>query len=248
FGSNVCNAVARGIAVDSANNAIITGYYTQTDAAGACTVQQILGAKLDPAGDAFVYELVWGGNHDYGNAVAVDATGNAYFTGLTNGSLPTTAGVIFPAAAGVGDAFITKLNATGAPVYSTYLGGAMVDEGRAISLDAAGNAYVAGSTSSGNFPTTANAVQAIIPNTASSGFVTKVNNTATQILYSTFLGGNNGDGVYGLAVDPQGMIHAAGSTSSSNFPTTAGAWDTTCGTDGACNPYNNGAWHNAEDA
>ncbi len=79
-----------------ANNAIVTGYYTQAGSAGACNVKQVLGAKINPAGDAFVYQLVWGGGQDYGNAVAVDGAGNAYFTGSTKGNFPTTPGVIFP--------------------------------------------------------------------------------------------------------------------------------------------------------
>ena len=96
FGSGVCDAAARGIAVDSLNNAIVTGFYVQQDPAGACNVKQVFGAKINPAGNAFVYQLVWGGGQDYGNAVAVDGAGNAYFTGSTNGDFPTTAGVIFP--------------------------------------------------------------------------------------------------------------------------------------------------------
>jgi len=84
-----------------------------------------------------------------------------------------------------------------------------------------------------------------MPNSTVTGFVTELNSTATQILYSTFLGGNNGDGVYGIALDAQGKIHVAGNTNSSNFPTTANAWDRTCGADGARNPYYDGAWHNA---
>jgi hypothetical protein len=193
LGSGVCDAAARGIAVDTGNNAIVTGYYTQTDVSGACTLKRVYGAKIDPAGASAVYQLVWGGNQDYGNAVTVDRSGNAYFTGSTHGSLSTTAGVIFPSGGSGGDAFITKLGPTGALIYSTYLGGSLTDEGLAITVDSNGNAYAGGSTGSSNFPTTANAVQATIPNSTVTGFVTEVNTTATQILYSTFLGGNTGE-------------------------------------------------------
>jgi hypothetical protein len=247
LGSGECYAAVRGIAVDSANNAIVTGYYTQKDVAGYCNVKRVLGAKINAAGNAYVYQLVWGGGQDYGNAVAVDGSGNAYFTGSTHGNFPTTAGVIFPAGGAAGDAFITKLDPMGAPVYSTYLGGVLGDEGLAITVNLNGNAYVAGSTASGNFPKTANAVQATMPNPTVTGFVTEVNSTATQILYSTFLGGNTGESVHGIAVDKQGKIHVTGSSNSSNFPTTANAWDRTCGADGLCNPYYDGTWHNAED-
>jgi hypothetical protein len=116
-----------------------------------------------------------------------------------------------------GDAFITKLDPTGALLYSTYLGGGLMDEGLAIAVDANSNAYIAGSTASANFPMTANALQAMMPNSAVTGFVTEVNSTATQILYSTFLGGNSKEGVYGIALDGLGKIHVAGNTGSSNL-------------------------------
>jgi hypothetical protein len=86
-----------------------------------------------------------------------------------------------------------------------------------------------------------------MPNLNGAGFVTKVNNTATQILYSTFLGGGSRDSVEGIAVDGLRKIHVTGNTGSTDFPTTANAWDATCGVDGACNPYNDGTSHNAED-
>jgi hypothetical protein len=247
LGSGSCNADVRGIAVDSSGNAIVTGYYTSLDTFGYCNDKQVLGAKINSAGNAFVYQVVWGGYEDYGNAVAVDAAGNAYFTGSTDGNFLTTAGVINTTGGFPGDAFITKLTPTGALVYSTYLGGSGIDEGHAIAVDTNGNAYVAGSAGSINFPVTGNAVQPTMPNTVVTGFVTEVNSTATQILYSTYLGGSYGEGAYGIKVDGQGKIHVTGDTNSPDFPTTANAWDRTCGTDGACNPYYDGIWHYAED-
>ena len=226
------------------NNAIVTGFYVQQDPAGACNVKQVLGAKVNPAGDAVVYQLVWGGGQDYGNAVAVDGAGNAYFTGSTNGDFPTTAGVIFPSGWLTEDAFITKLSPTGASIYSTYLGGVLRDEGLAIAVDTNGNAYVAGSTSSADSPTTAGAVQDTMPNLNEAGFVTKVNSTATQILYSTFLGGSSRERVDGIAVDGQRKIHVIGNTGSTDFPTTANAWDRTCGVAPATLSRH---LHNAED-
>jgi hypothetical protein len=247
FGSDVCDAAARGIAVDSLKNVIVTGFYVQQDAAGACNVKQVFGAKLNPAGDTFLYQFVWGGGLDYGTAVAVDGTGNAYFTGSTHGAFPTTLGVIFPSGGVTEDAFITKLSPTGGLIYSTYLGGSLSDEGLAIAVDTNGNAHVAGSTSSDDWPTTAGALQATMPNVNETGFVTKVNSTATKILYSTFLGGSSRDSVGGIALDAQKKIHVTGNTGSSDFPTTGNAWDGTCGVDGACDPYSDGTWHNAED-
>jgi len=235
FGSGVCDAAARGIAVDSLNNAIVTGFYVQQDTAGACNVKQVYGAKINPAGNAFVYQVVWGGGQDYGNAVGLDSAGNAYFTGATHGDFPTTAGVIFPSGWLAADAFVTKVSPTGVLIYSTYLGGSLSDEGLALAVDTNGNAYVAGATSSPDFPATAGAVQTTMPNLNEAGFVTKVNSTATQVLYSTFLGGGSRERVDGMAVDGQGRIHVTGNTGSTDFPTTANAWDRTCGVDGTCN-------------
>src|SRR5262245_49702191 len=135
FGTGVCDAAATSIAVDSLKNAIVTGFYVQQDQAGACTMKRVFGAKLNPAGTAWVYQRAWGGSQDSGNAVAVDGAGNAYFTGSTNGDFPTTPGVISPSGWFTKDAFITKLSPTGAVIYSTYLGGSLSDEGLAIAVD-----------------------------------------------------------------------------------------------------------------
>jgi Beta-propeller repeat len=232
FGNGVCDAAARGIAVDSLSNAIVTGSYVQQDVAGACNMTEFYGAKINPAGNAFVYQLVSSGSQDSGNAVAVDGAGNAYFTGLTNGGFPTTAGVISPSGWLSEDAFVTKFSPTGGLIYSTYLGGSMSDEGLAIAVDTNGNAYVAGATSSGDAPATAGAVQTTLPNSIGAGFVTKINSTATQILYSTFLGGSSRERVNGIAVDGLGKIDVTGNTESTDFPTTVNAWDRTCGVDG----------------
>src|SRR5262249_11906084 len=149
--------------------------YVQQDAAGTCSVKQVYGAKINPAGNAFVYQFAWGGNQDSGNAVALDGAGNAYFTGATRGNFPTTAGAIFPTGWQTQDAFVTKLGPTGTLIYSTYLGGSLSDEGLAIAVDTNGNAFVGGSTSSNDSPATATAVQATMPNVNETGFVTKIN-------------------------------------------------------------------------
>ncbi|MBI3048535.1 MAG: SBBP repeat-containing protein [Acidobacteria bacterium] len=118
--------------------------------------------KLNPAGSALVYSTYLGGNlNDEGVGIAVDSAGNAYVTGFTNSAnFPTTADAVQTAhGGGFIDTFLTKVNPSGSMlVYSTYLGGNGQDDGRAIALDAAGNAYVAGSTASNNFPTTVGAL------------------------------------------------------------------------------------------
>ena len=109
--------------------------------------------------------------------------------------------------------------------YSTYLGGSSDDVGDGIAVDAAGDAYVTGYTSSTNFPTTAGAFQSSLGG-AMNAFVTKLNAAGTALVYSTYLGGNNTDWGYGIAVDAVGDAYVIGSTQSADFPTTAGAFQT----------------------
>src|SRR5207253_2321486 len=125
-------------------------------------------------------------------------------------------------------AFVTKLNAGGTGlVYSTYLGGNSSDDGYGIAVDSSGDAYVTGFTSSSNFPTTASAFQTGLVG-AQDAFVTKLNATGTGLMYSTYLGGSGslGDQGYGIAVDSAGNAYVTGSTSSSDFPTVSGAFQT----------------------
>ena len=215
--------------------------------------------KFNSTGSALVYSTYLGGsNEDSGWAIALDAAGNAYVTGGTNSTnFPTTSGVVQPkygggasdcsinGAVACGDAFVTKINAAGSAwVYSTYLGGSLDDIGALrIAVDAAGNAYVGGITDSSNFPVTANAIQAHYGGdmwgcTASEicgdGFVAALNANASALLFSTYLGGSDDDGVIGLALDSLRRIYVTGVTDSSNFPTTTGAYDTKCKSDGTC--------------
>src|SRR2546422_244520 len=118
--------------------------------------------KLNAAGSALVYSTYLGGSGDDESfGIAVDALGNAYVAGFTDSSnFPTTALAFRTTSRGGGDAFVTKLNATGsALVYSTYLGGSDLDAALGIAVDGLGNAYVTGLTNSANFPTTTGAFQ-----------------------------------------------------------------------------------------
>ena len=130
---------------------------------------------------------------------------------------------------------MTEFNSTGTDlVYSTYLGGGEDGEddyGYGIAVDTSGNAYVTGSTSSSDFPTTPGAFQ-----TTKNGdtlgfdaFVTELNPTGTGLLYSTYLGGSDSDYGKGIAVDTSGNAYFTGYTHSANFPTTPGAFQTTLG-------------------
>ena len=132
------------------------------------------------------------------------------------------------------DAFVVKLNPTGSSLaYSSYLGGWSARLGRGIAVDEAGSAYVAGETSSNNFPTTPSAFDTSFNSSdycgaapCSDAFAVKMNSAGTGLAYATFLGGGNHDWGYGIAVDVTGNALVAGATKSSNFPTTTGAFDT----------------------
>ena len=175
--------------------------------------------------------------------IAVDAAGNAYVTGTTSSSsFPVTPGA-FQVTHGGGccasDVFVAKLNAAGsALVYATYLGGGPtccgytgVDSGLAIAVDGAGSAYVTGQTLSGNYPTTTGAFREF--NSGGDAFVTKLSPTGSSLVYSTFLGGSNFQGVADaesgrdIAVDGAGNAYVTGTTIAADFPTTSGAADTT---------------------
>ena len=162
-----------------------------------------------------------GSGSEQAKAIAVDADGNAYVSGYTQSTnFPTTPGAVTPAFGGVWDAFVTKLDPTGTQaLYSTYLGGNSSDQANGIAVDAAGHAYVTGSTLSGNFPVTAGAFQANPMNGAIHAFVAKLNPTGTGFVYSTYLGGTDGyDSLAkGVAVDAAGSAFVTGYTASAAF-------------------------------
>ncbi|PYV30385.1 MAG: hypothetical protein DMG22_20550, partial [Acidobacteria bacterium] len=218
--------LALGIAVDSANNAYVTGRTGSTNFPITSAEQATIGGnidafvtKFDPSG-ALVYSTYLGGEgSDAGTGIAVDASGSATIVGNTTSSaFPTTSDAFQTTYAGGGDAFVARLSATGTTlVYSTYLGGTGEDFGQGVALDAAGNAYVAGSTESTDFPV-------VMPlqiglNGPSDIFVSKLNPTGTALIYSTYLGGSGGESGRGIAVDSSGDAYVAGFTASTDFPT-----------------------------
>ncbi|WP_309495859.1 SBBP repeat-containing protein [Mechercharimyces sp. CAU 1602] len=166
---------------------------------------------------------------DNGLTIAIDASGNAYITGQTNSTdFPVTSGAFQTTNSSVGgarDAFVSKLNSVGSSLlYSTYLGGNSADRGNSIQVDVSNNAFVGGTTLSTDFPVTSGAFQTIVGST--SGFVTKLNETGTSLIYSTLLG--QGATINGLAINDSGNAYVTGSTSS-DFPVTSGGFQTVFG-------------------
>jgi len=160
-----------------------------------------------------------GSDNDWGNAIAVDSSGNAYVTGYTRSIDFPTANPLQSSNHGGYDAFVAKLNSAGsALVYSTYLGGSKNDGGTGIAVDSSGNAYLTGKTKSTDFPT-ANPLQA--SNNASNGtaFVAELNAAGSALVYSTYLGGSSADVGLGMALDSAGNAYVTGYTGSTDFPT-----------------------------
>jgi len=225
-----CDDEGRGIAVDAAGNAYITGRMD-----GLCVnppqPRGVLVAKLNPTG-APSYVFTFGAtfaDSSVGQAIAVDTGGNAYVAGIALSSspdFPTTSGALRTSACntGVADGFVAKVNPAGTGlVYSTYLCGTAHESLNALAIDAAGNAYVAGSTESQDFPT----VNAFQPtnNTGPvglTGFVAKLNATGSALVYSTYLGGSFEDRALGITVDTQGNAYVTGDSKGGDFPTTSG--------------------------
>ena len=117
------------------------------------------------------------------------------------------------------DAFVIKLNALGdALLYSTYLGGNSDDQGYQIAVDSGGNAYVTGWTESTNFPTV-NPFQTNHGGGQIDAFIAKLDASGDTLVYSTYLGGNDDDYGWGIAVDSGGNAYVTGWTESTDFPT-----------------------------
>jgi hypothetical protein len=214
------------IAVDNSGSAYVTGWTQSTNfptmnplqPAGAGLYAFV--AKLNPAGSALVYSTYLGGGADEGGGIAVDNSGNAYVTGLTESTNFPTVNPLQQSFGGVSDAFVAKLNATGsALVYSTYLGGSGIDNGTGIAVDSSHSAYVTGYTFSADFPT----MNPLQPTPGGGGygdaFVAKLNPAGSALVYSTYLGGSGEDLGYGIAVDSSGNAYITGYTASTDFPT-----------------------------
>ena len=223
-----------GIAVDAAGRATVTGTTSSVDfptTAGAfdriLNNEDAFVTQFNADGTALVYSTFLGGDwQDWGNAIALDDAGRATVTGMTgSNNFPTTAGAFDPATTGTSDIFIARLSADGSALsYSTYLGGSGSDWCQAITVDGAGRATLTGWTGSSDFPTTPGAFD---PSHNGGGdvFVVRLNAAGSGLTYATFLGGGDWEGANAIAVDEAGNAYVTGNTASSDFPTTAGAFD-----------------------
>lgn len=221
--------VAFGLAVDSMGQAYLTGRTRSTDFPMVNALQPIFGggdvfnidafvAKLDPSGSGLIYSTYLGGTassqgsgDDLGQDIAVDTEGNAYVVGFTGAEDFPTATPLQSAFAGVLDAFVTKIDPSGsALIYSTYLGGNSVEEGRGIAVGPNGDAFVVGVTDSTDFPI-ASAAQAD-PGGFGDTFIARLSSNGSLLVYSTYLGGEFSDVGTDIAIDDSQNAYIAGET------------------------------------
>jgi Beta-propeller repeat len=221
----------QGLAIDRQGNVYLTGSTLSSDFPTMNPLQPTLSksqdafvTKLNSTGSALVFSTYLGGSDaDTGGDIAVDLGGNVYLVGGTSSIDFPTANPLQPAIADTGttlrgDAFVTKLDASGtALIYSTYFGGNSSDIGNDLALDAHGNVYITGTTLSTNFPT----MNPLQPSLAggNDAFVAKIDQSGSKLHYSTYLGGSILDGGTGIAVDVRGNAYVIGSTNSNDFPT-----------------------------
>jgi hypothetical protein len=219
------------IAVDTQGNAYITGDTTSTNfpILGAIQAmnnggQDAFVVKFSPTG-SLVYGTYLGGSDDeHGTAIAVDAAGNAYVTGGTFSTNFPTANALQLASGGGQDAYVAKLNSTGSSlVYSSYLGGSggvlgAPEEGSGIAVNNLGNAFVAGSTSSDDFPITNLAFQTAQGGGTENAFIVELSSTGSALVYSTYFGGGTMDYATSIALDATGNAYIAGYTASTDLP------------------------------
>jgi len=251
------------LALDSSGNVFITGYtysndYPTSNVAYNKHYREIFVSKLDKDLTTLMASTFIGGTGgDSVSSIALDSLKNIFITGYTMSSdYPTTFGA-YDRRCGTdgecngwyGDVFVSKLNNTLTKLLaSTFIGGSDDESASALALDSSGNVFIAGYTYSYNYPT-----KKAYDNTCgmdgycdydsnmgysySDVFVSKLNNSLTALLASTFIGGSNDEGAFALAPDSSGNIFIAGYTYSNDYPTTPDAYDKTCGGDEYCNGF-----------
>ena len=186
---------------------------------------------LNNSGSQILNSVLFGGTgDDQTRGIDHDGSGGVIITGYTGSTnFPTTSNAYNTTNNGQNDCFVTRLNSTGSQiVYSTYIGGSMVEWGGGIINDGNGGAIVTGWTNSANFPTTSGAYDTVYTGGIENGdcFVTHLNSSGTQLIFSTLLGGSNLDVGNILISDGTGGVIVMGATKSTDFPVTSGTYDT----------------------
>ena len=223
------NDSAIGVVADSSGNAYVTGGTRSTGFPATPNAYQSFVAgdtdaylvKVNPAGSSLLYStLLGGGATDRGSSVKIDNAGNAYFVGYTSSQDFPIETAFQNSLAGSFDAFVAKIdtNASGAAslAFCSYLGGSSDDKGYGLALDPGSNLYVAGQTTSTDFPLL-NPAQAAKAGSFDA-FVAKISSSGAK-LYATYLGGSGDDRATGIAVNTSGNAYVTGYTASTNFPT-----------------------------
>jgi len=220
-----------GIAVDPSGDVHVCGTTYSSNFPTLNAVQGTSGggdeafvAKFSAVGELRYSTYLGGNDREYGYGIAADSSGNSYVTGITRSvNFPTTPNAFDTTYTGDGATytFVTKINAAGTGlVYSTYLGKTPLSSSASIAVDSNGAAYVAGNTSSVDFPIV-NPLQSTTDATLDSpdGFLTKLNPAGDALVYSTYLGSSGDEFLADVVVDTGGNAYVLGSTNSSDFPT-----------------------------
>ncbi len=223
--------VFNGVALDADDNVYLVGTTTSPDLPVGPALTTLRGqsnafvVEFTSAGGPVYSTYLGGSGTDSGNAIAVDALGDAYVTGsTTSANFPVAGGPFQSTLKGGMDAFVAKIGPPGgAVIYSTYLGGSGNDEGLGIAVDKSGAVFITGDTASANFPVLG-AYQSTYGGGTSNAFVTRLAGSGQTLLYSTYLGGSGTDVGYSVAIDPTGNAYVTGSTTSTNFPVTSDAF------------------------
>jgi len=230
---------AHAIAVDGAGSAYVAGETGSPDfptTVGAFqpslngTEGDAFLLKLDPGGGTLGYGTYFGGAEwDGAYAVCVRTGGAACIAGYTlSADTPVTVGAYDATYNGGLDAFVARLSADGSALEcGTYLGGTADDTALGVRADSSGALYVCGNTYSTDYPTTPGAFSVAFNGGSSDAFLTKVSADGSSLSYSTLLGGSGNEAAFGVALDGAGAAFVVGETTSANYPTTTGAFDTT---------------------
>jgi flagellar hook capping protein FlgD/beta-propeller repeat-containing protein len=241
------NDEARDLVIDQNGNIYVTGI---TESSNFPTINSSFdtsynGGSSSPygSGDAFVCKLdnnlsqllastfIGGSGHDNSSSITFDNNNNVFISGTTSSiNFPYTSSAYDttyqPGGNFQDDVFIVKLdNNLSTLLAGTYLGGSADDFSEAIAVDNAGNVYVSGWLTSTNFPTTPGCYDNSYNGYYYDSFISKLNNDLSNLIASTFLGGSSWEFIYGMCLDDNNNVYVTGHTSSTNFPTSASAYD-----------------------